>query len=48
MLKVLELTSNREDKLLDRQALISASKLLKSEDVLKSLQDELIDVEVEE
>jgi len=48
VLKVLEVTANREDKLLDRQALISASKLTKSEDVLKALSEETIDVEVED
>ena len=48
ILKVLEITSTREDKLLDRQALLSATKLTNSEDVLKALNDETIDVEMEE
>lgn len=48
MLKILEITSNREDKLLDRQALLSATKLTNSEDVLKALNDETIEVEIDE
>jgi len=48
MLKVLEITSNREDKLLDRQALLSATKLTNSEDVLKALNNETIEVEIDE
>jgi hypothetical protein len=48
LLKVLELTSNREDKLLDRQALLSATKLTNSSDVLRSLNEEYIDVESED
>jgi len=45
VLKVLEITSTREDKLLDRQALLSATKLTNSDDVLKALNSETIDVE---
>ncbi len=48
LLKVLELTTNREDKLLDRQALLAATKLVSSEDVLASLQDEIVEIEIEE
>jgi len=48
LLKVLEITSNREDKLLDRQALLAATKLTSSEEVLRALNDEVIDLEVEE
>ena len=48
LLKVLEITSNREDKLLDRQALLAATKLTSSEEVLAKLQEEVIDLEFEE
>jgi len=48
MLKLLEITSNREDKLLDRQALLAATKLTNSTDVLKALNDEIIDLEIED
>lgn len=48
VLKVLEITSAREDKLLDRQALLSATKLTNSDDVLKALENETIDIEVDE
>ena len=48
MCKVLELTSNREDKMLDRQAVLSATKLTNSDDVLKALNDETIEVEIDE
>jgi len=48
VLKFLEITANREDKLLDRQALLSATKLTNSDDVLKALNDETIEVEIDE
>ena len=48
MLKLLEITSNREDKLLDREALLSATKLTNSADVLKALNDEIIEIEIDE
>jgi len=48
VLKILEVTSTREDKLLDRQALLMASKLTQSTDVLAALQNEIIDVEMDE
>jgi len=46
MLKVLEITSTREDKLLDRQAILDASKLVSSTELLRSL--EILEVEIEE
>lgn len=48
VIKILELTSNREDKLLDRQAMLMATKLANSTDVLAALQDEVIEVEIDE
>ena len=45
MLKVLEITSKREDNLLDRQALLSASKLVTSAELLGSLEDSMINIE---
>jgi len=43
--ELLKLTSDREDKLLDRQAMLSAAKLLNSADVLASIGSQDIDVE---
>lgn len=48
IIKILDITTLREDKLLDRQAMLAATKLLKSEDVLKELQNEVIDIEMED
>jgi len=48
VLKILEITTNREDKLLDRQALLSATRLIKSGDTLKALRETTIDVEIED
>lgn len=48
VIKILEVTSTREDKLLDRQAMLMATKLANSTDVLAALQDELIEVEIDE
>ena len=48
VIKILEVTSAREDKLLDRQTLLLAAKLTKSEDVLASLCDEVIEIELDE
>jgi hypothetical protein len=46
--KMLEITATREDKLLDRQALLSATKLTNSGDTLKALRETPIDVEIED
>jgi len=48
VIKILEVTSTREDKLLDRQAMLMATKLANSTDVLAALQDEVIEVEIDE
>ncbi len=48
VIKILEVTSTREDKLLDRQAMLMATKLANSTDVLASLQGEVIEVEIDE
>lgn len=48
VIKVLEVTTTREDKLLDRQAMLTAAKMTKSEDVLATLKEEVIDVEVDD
>jgi len=48
VIKILEVTSNREDKLLDRQTLLMATKLTQSTDVLAALKDEVIEVEIDE
>lgn len=48
VIKILEVTSTREDKLLDRQAMLMATKLASSSDVLASLKDEVIEVEIDE
>lgn len=48
VIKILEVTSTREDKLLDRQAMLAATKLANSSDVLKALQSEIIEVEIDE
>jgi len=45
VIELLKLTSDREDKLLDRQAMLSAAKLLKSDDVLKELNSHVVNVE---
>lgn len=45
VIKILELTTVREDKLLDRQAMLSAAKLVKSDDVLATLKSTAIEVE---
>jgi len=48
VIKILEVTSMREDKLLDRQAMLMATKLANSTDVLAALKDEVIEVEIDE
>lgn len=48
VLKILEVTSTREDKLLDRQAMIAATKMANSTEVLSSLRGEVIEVEIDE
>ena len=53
VIKILELTTMREDKLLDRQAMLSAAKLVKSDDVLAALKStdievEALDIEIDE
>lgn len=48
VLKILEVTSTREDKLLDRQAMLSAAKMLKSDDVLLAIQKEEIIIEMDD
>lgn len=48
VLKILEVTSTREDKLLDRQAMLTAAKMVNSADVLAALSDEVIEVEIDE
>lgn len=47
VLKILEVTSTREDKLLDRQAMLAATKLMNSGDVLKALESETIEIELD-
>jgi len=48
VIKILEVTSTREDKLLDRQTLLLAAKLVKSTDVLATLAGEIIEIEIDE
>lgn len=48
VVKILEVTATREDKLLDRQTLLMATKLTQSSDVLAALKDEIIEVEIDE
>ncbi len=48
VIKILEVTTIREDKLLDRVALLQASKLANSTDVLAALDKEFIEVEIDE
>lgn len=48
VIKVLDVTTLREDKLLDRQAMLAATKLAKSTDVLAALEGEVIDIEVDD
>jgi len=48
VLKILEVTTLREDKLLDRQAMLAATKLAKSTDVLAAVEKEVIDIEVDD
>ena len=48
VIKILEVTTTRADKLLDRQTILMATKLTQSVDVLAALKDEVIEVEIDD